>query len=69
MIHPFNGHVRLRCDECFTSDEFANKAQAEQWAESHGWETIERGGGDVVPFADHICGLCVAQKMWRRVAA
>ena len=69
MIHRFNGHARLRCDECFKSDEFATKSDAEKWASQRGWETIEKGGGEIHPFEDHICDLCVAMKMWKREAA
>lgn len=68
MIHRFNGHTRLKCDECQTSDEFATPDAARAWADQRGWETVERGGGDVVEFEDHICDRCAAQKKWARAA-
>lgn len=68
MIHRFNGHARLRCDECFRSDEFATKEAAQTWADQRGWETIEKGGGEILPFEDHVCDLCKARKLWARAA-
>lgn len=68
MIHRFNGHARLRCDECFKSDEFATAEVAQSWADRNNWVAIEKGGGEIRPFVDHICDLCAAKTKWARAA-